>query len=231
MKLLLRTIRWDLRFLVRYNILTIAIVIAVIYAGIFLLFNLRGNDDILIAVIFSDPTFMGFVFIGVLVLFEKGSNTLQALVVTPVKVWQYLFSKAIALTLVTMIICFAIIFAGHGFRFNYLMFIMATFLSSILFVFLGFIGVAKVKTFNQYIIVIPLFLMPLSLPYLGLFNVTDAFWLYLIPTNASFILFEATFESVPVTTLIYAFLYLGISIGVTYLISKRLFVKHIIENR
>ncbi|MBN2521305.1 MAG: ABC transporter permease [Bacteroidales bacterium] len=229
MKTLISTIIWDLKLQVRNNILTIAIFVAAIYTGIFLGFNLKGYDDVLIALIYSDPAFMGFLFIGVLVLFEKSANTLQALVVTPIKTGQYLFSKAISLTLIAMVVCFAMVFAGHGFRFNYLFFSLATFLSSILFVLIGFIGVAHVNTFNQYIIIIPLFLAPAALPFLNFFNATDTYWFYIIPTQASLLLFKAAFTSIPVFDLFYAIVYLLFSIGVAFVFAKKLFIKHIIR--
>ena len=229
MKILARLIFWDLKIQARNGIVTVAVAIAAFYTGLFYLLGLRGNDEILVALIFSEPTFMGFIFTGVLVLFEKSSSTLQALVVTPVKIWQYLFAKAISLSLIALIICFAMIFAGHGFRLNYPSFLAAIFLSSVLFVFLGFIGVAKVKSFNQYIVVIPLFMAPLSLPYLNFFGVTDTFWFYILPTQGSFILFRGTFENISAGESMYALLYLSFSIAVTYFISKHLFMKHIVR--
>ncbi|HKI89219.1 MAG TPA: ABC transporter permease [Draconibacterium sp.] len=229
MKILFRLILWDLKLQVRNSILTVAIFIAVFYTAFFLLLGLRGKDDILIALIFSDPTFMGFIFTGVLVLFEKSANTLQALVVTPIKIWQYLFSKAVSLTIITSIICFAMVFASHGFRFNYFWFLVATFLSSVLFIFLGFIGVAKVKTFNQYIIVIPLFIAPLSLPYLYFFGVSNSWLFYILPTQGALILFRNAFEKVAVGDTIYALVYLILSIWIAYRISKQLFLKHIVR--
>ena len=229
MKTLFRLILWDLKLQIRNSILTVAVFIAVFYTAVFLLLGLRGKDDVLIALIFSDPTFMGFIFTGVLVLFEKSANTLQALVVTPVKIWQYLFSKAISLTIITSIICFAMVFASHGFRFNYFWFIITTFLSSVLFIFLGFIGVAKVKTFNQYIIVIPLFIAPLSLPYLYFFGVSDSWLFYILPTQGALILFRGAFEKIAVSDSIYAFAYLSLSIWIAYRISKQLFLKHIVR--
>lgn len=229
MKALYRLILWDLRLQVRNNILTVSIFIAVFYVALFLLLGLRGKDKILIALIFSDPTFLGFIFTGVLVLFEKGANTLQALIVTPVKIWQYLFSKAISLTIITSIICFAMVFASHGFHFNYFYFLTATFLSSILFILLGFIGVARVKTFNQYIIVIPLFITPLTLPYFNFFGVTNTLWFYILPTQASFILFQGAFEKVRSIETLYALVYLMFSIWITYRISRRFFMKYIVR--
>src|SRR6056297_2213819 len=103
MKTLFRLTLWDLKIQARNGILTVAVVIAAIYTGIFFLLGLRGNDKILVAIVFADPTFMGFIFTGVLVLFEKSSNTLQALVVTPVKIWQYFFAKAISLSLIALL--------------------------------------------------------------------------------------------------------------------------------
>ncbi|MEZ5104649.1 MAG: ABC transporter permease [Draconibacterium sp.] len=229
MKTLLKLIYWDLKIQARNGIITVAFIIAAIYTALFLLLQLQGNDKILIAILFSDPTFMGFIFTGVLILFEKNANTLQALVVTPVKIWQYLFSKAISLTFVALIICFAMVFASHGFRFNYFWFLSATFLSSVFFIFLGFIGVSKVKTFNQYIIVIPVFLMPLLLPFLNFFGVTDTLWFYLLPTQASFILFNGAFKSITIWESIYGLTYLLLSTGVAYYISRRRFLKYIIR--
>ena len=229
MKTLLTTIYWDLKLQIRNNILTIAIIVAAIYTGIFLIFNLRGYDDVLLALIFSDPAAMGFIFIGVLVLFEKGANTLEALVVTPIKIWQYLFSKAVSLTLIALIICFAIIITGHGIHFNYFYFFLAAFLTSVLFVLIGFIGVAHVRTFNQYILVIPVFLAPVFLPFLNYFGATDTWWFYIIPSQASLVLFNASVEPVSVFDLIYSIIYLIISISVAYYFARKQFIKHIIK--
>ena len=229
MKTLIRLILWDLKLQARNSILAVAIFIAAFYTALFLLLGLRGKDNILIALIFSDPTFLGFIFTGVLVLFEKSANTLQALVVTPIKIWQYLFSKAISLTIIASIICFAMVFASHGFHFDYFYFLAATFLSSVLFIFLGFIGVAKVKTFNQYIVVIPLFITPLILPCLNFFGVTNTLWFYIFPTQASFILFRGAFEKIAFGEALYALIYLTFFIWLTYQISKKLFMKHIVR--
>ncbi len=229
MKTLVTTIIWDLKLQIRNNILTVAIIIAAIYTGIFYLFNLRGYNDILMALIFSDPAMMGFIFIGALVLFEKGANTLEALVITPIKTWHYLFSKAISLTLIAMIICYSMAFAGHGFRFNYLYFTLATFLTSVLFVLIGFIGVAHIKTFNQYILIIPSFLAPLCLPFLNFFKATDTYLFYIIPSQASLILFEATYENVNAFKITYAIFYLILCIAIAYYFAKKQFTKYIIR--
>ena len=62
---LIQIVWWDLKLLVKYKVLHVALFIALSYIGFFLLFNLKGNEKILSALIFSDPTFMGFLFLGV----------------------------------------------------------------------------------------------------------------------------------------------------------------------
>lgn len=229
MKTLFKLVLWDLKIQARNGILTVAIIIAAIYTGLFLLFGLKNNDKALIAILFSDPIFMGYIFTGVLVLFEKSENTLQAMVVTPVKIGQYLISKAISLTLISLMICFAMVFSSHGLQFKSINFITAVFLSSFLFIFLGFLGVTRVKTFNQYILVIPFFFLPLVLPFLNFFGITQSYWLYIIPTQASLILFESAFDKIRVSEIIYAVIYLLFSNGLAYYFTKKLFIKHIIR--
>ena len=113
---LLRTIIWDIRFALRYNIITVAIVITGLYTIIFKLIPGADITEVLVSFIFSDPTMLGFIFVGAMVLFEKDANTLQALTVTPIKPWQYLWSKAIALTLIALFCSIGMAFIGHGFN-------------------------------------------------------------------------------------------------------------------
>ncbi len=60
---------------------------------------------------------LGFIFIGVMVLYEKGQHTLQALSVCPIKFENYIWSKVISLTILALPICFGIVFSAHGFTF------------------------------------------------------------------------------------------------------------------
>jgi len=189
MSRLLSTIIWDLKLALKYQIVTVAIAISVLYILIFRIVPGINYTPVLITLIFTDPTSLGFIFIGAMILFEKAANTLQAVVVTPLKPWQYLWSKALSLTLISVVCSFAMAFAGHGSGFRYLYLLLAVLLSSVLFIFIGFIGVARVKSFNQYIIVIPLFMAPAILPLLNFYGVTHTYLLYLIPTQGSLLLF------------------------------------------
>lgn len=195
MKTLFKFVKWDFTLQVRYNILTIALVISALY--IVLLKSLPGNnlDPLIMLLVLSDPTMFGVLFIGVLVLYEKDNNTLNALIVTPLKSWQYLWSKAISLTLIAIPIALAIAIFGHGLKINYIYLLLSVCLSSIMFVFLGFVVVSKAKGFNQYIIKFALFTIPVCIPILGLFDLFQSNFFYLIPTQATILLLKAGFNA------------------------------------
>lgn len=103
---LLKLIRWDLQLQIRYNIITAALVVTLFY--ILLLANLSFDeiDKLLVFFIFSDPSMLGFLFTGVIVLYEKNAHVLDALNVTPLKIGNYLFSKAISLSLSALVCSF-----------------------------------------------------------------------------------------------------------------------------
>lgn len=223
-------LKLDMILITRNRILHIAALITALYAGILQVLPENNFITVMITLIFTDPVTLGFMFIGVMVLFEKGGNTLQALSVTPVRAEEYLWSKAITLTLVALVASVLMALAGVGLQFQPGFLIAVVVFSSILFVFIGFIGVSKVKTFNQYFIVIPVFMVPGFLPFLNFFNITDTWLWYLLPTQASLVLFSAAFETTVTLSrveIIYALLYLPLSCWFALLWAKSVWQKTI----
>ncbi|NJO89122.1 MAG: ABC transporter permease, partial [Chloroflexia bacterium] len=148
----------------------------------------------------------------------------------PIKFENYIWSKAFSLTILALPICFGIVFSAHGFSFNYFAFISAVLFSSLLFALLGFIGVARVQTFNQYIIIIPLFFAPAIIPLLDLFDLWFHPLLYLIPTQASLLLFRASFEPISFFEWTYAISYLTIWLAAARYFAVKAYKKHLLIN-
>ena len=172
---------------------------------------------------------LGFLFVGVMILFEKDSNTLQAIIINPLKNWQYIWAKAISLTFISTLVGLIMLYAGYSGKIQPLYMLIALSFTSILFVFFGVIGVVRVRTFIQYMIIIPMFLMPMIIPLLDFFRVYTAKWMYLIPSHASLILMKASIQSQPAGDIIYAIFYLLLWIIVAYKIAQASFVKYIVE--
>jgi fluoroquinolone transport system permease protein len=228
MRRLLRTIGWDLLLQLRYQIITVAIVITVAYTLVFKLLAKDGFDEVLVVIIFSDPVMIGFIFIGALVLFEKGSGTIDALIVTPLRKTEYLLSKVISLGLIATICSLVMAIAGHGWRLNYFLFLYGTVFTSSRCALAGFIWVSRVKSMNQFVIIIPFFLIPFVLPLLNFFNLTSSWMLRLIPTQAFLDLLWASFHAVPAGRIIFAMIYLPIWLGLVYYFALRAFDRNII---
>ncbi len=228
MRRLFRTIGWDLLLQLRYQIITVAIVITAAYTLVFKLLAKDGFDEVLVVIIFSDPVMIGFIFIGALVLFEKGSGTIDALIVTPLRKTEYLLSKVISLGLIATVCSLVMAIAGHGWRLNYFLFLYGTVFTSSIFTLAGFIGVSRVKSMNQFVIIIPFFMIPFILPLLNFFKLTSSWILYLIPTQSFLDLLWASFHEVPAGRIIFAMIYLPIWLGLLYYFALRAFDRNII---
>jgi len=182
-------------------------------------------DKVFISMIFTDPTMLGFIFIGAMILFEKGDNTLVAQVVTPMTTNNYIWSKALALLLPALIASLAMILAARGTHFRLLPFLTSVILSSLIFTFIGVAGAIKVRTLNQYIILLPLFLAPAALPLINFYHITRLTVLWIIPTQSSLYLLDQAVSGFFNFREIFNILYLVLWTFLTYSYAKYNFEK------
>lgn len=227
MKHLLSALRWDFIRQWRYNIIGIMLVITALYVSLLYFLPLEDKDPLLIFLIFNDPTALGMLFIGSLVLFEKSDGTLQALVVTPLRRWQYLWSKAISLTVIATGASLLMAWLGHGWSTQIIWLITGVGLTSLLFVFLGVIVVAGCQSFNQYLLRLAIYFIPLSLPLLNFVGFTDTYLWYFFPTQATLLLLEASFSTIPAWEIGYSILCLVIWTIGTFIVANRVFKKEV----
>jgi len=226
MKTFFKLLKWDLVLLAKYGILPVAIGIGGLYIALIYLLSLPSQ--IVVFLIFSDPSMMGFIFVGVMVLFEKQAGTTSALIVTPLQPWQYLLSKAVSLSIPAVIVSVAMAFAS-GESVNYYLVLAAIVLTSILFLLLGFVGAQRVKTFNQYILVIPIFFVPFSIPIIDYLGIWETPLMWLIPTKSSLILLRAAFHEVSLWEIILSHLILLLSIFLAWKWALAEYKKRMIE--
>lgn len=190
---LIHLIKHDFKLLSRNKIVGISVFVSIAYVLSFKGLTTFGNmDKLLVLVIFNDPALLGFLFIGVMLLFEKNENTFQALLVTPVDKRFYILSKSISLTLIATFCCIFMGIATKNFDFNLTLFILASLTTSMLFSFIGFWVVIPEKNFNRYLLKALGWLLLLSIPFLGYFEVTEYYWYVLFPTQPAIDLFSAS---------------------------------------
>ncbi|MGH2354493.1 MAG: ABC transporter permease [Chloroflexota bacterium] len=176
-----------------------------------------------------------FYFVGGLVLLEKGEGSLEALVVTPLRTGEYLASKVLTLTVLSVVENVIVVALLYGLGFGVLPLVVGVALAAALYVLVGFVAVARYASINEYLLPSVVYTSALTLPlvaYLGRWE-GGAFallylLLYLHPLQAPLMVMQAAFEAVDAWRVLYGVLYAGLWIGVTYLWSRRAFRRFVV---
>ena len=227
-------LRWEFTLLSRYKIIHISILSVILY---FLTTQAVPDMNIPIfhtLLLFFDPAVIGIMFIGALVLFEKSENVLQALVITPMKVDDYLLSKITSLTILSIIsatIFMTLLSVFGEVDFNILFLALGLILTSILLILLGFIMVSGVKSLNEYLLAMIVAFLGLTFPpMLHLSGLYENVIFYLWPTQASFTLLNGVFSTTGLESweIAYGIFYQIIWIVLLYLLAKKAFYKYIV---
>ena len=190
---LVGAIKSDLLFQFRSGFHGIYAVLSVFYIIIINLLPTSWGSIVAPFMIFSDPSVLGFFFIGGLVMLEKGQGTLDLVTVTPLRTKEYLLSKVISLNLISLVAGIAIAVFTHQ-TVNWLVLIMSILLAASVFTLFGFMVAIKCHTINQYfgrvipwmfLIIVPCFSL-IGFPMSGLF--------YVLPSVAAAKLFIIAFN-------------------------------------
>lgn len=174
----------DIILLHRNRLFLIAAIIAALYTGLFFLLSSVGDLSLVVVIlIFNDPVVTGYLFAGVLLLFDRNQNTILALSVLPVHFKYYLLSKSLVLSLLAAVIAFIMAFATSGVAFNPFHLFCSSFLAAFIFCCFGFLAASYSRTFNQFLFYsIPFFILA-GVPFLRLFDYGQV-WYYLIFPSA-----------------------------------------------
>ena len=196
---------YDILFQFRNGFYLIYLIISALYIGI--LFSIPESHRLLVtyALVFSDTSILGLTFVGALLLLEKQQNILSSLFVTPLHVRDYLAGKVISLSLLALWASLAILVIPNGWIDSSVFVISGILLGSSFFILLGIAVGARVSSMNGFIFGIMASTVIFALPLLGYFKVYDAWWLYLLPTRATLLLFESSLRPLSTSELVYAF--------------------------
>jgi fluoroquinolone transport system permease protein len=222
------SVRWDITLQMRHGFYSVYAIVTTLY--VLLLWQLPAASVpwLLTLTVFSDPAILGFYFIGGLILLEKAERTLDGIVVTPLRTWEYIASKVVSLALLATVVVLVLALVIKPTTTDYALLVLGTILTAVFNTLIGFVAVAHCRTLNQYILSAMVYFVPLNLPvmsYLGLFD-TPLFWL--LPARASLLLIGGAFQPIAAWQIGYAvLLLLAWSIGAAVL-ARRAFYRHIV---
>ena len=163
-----RLIRGDLHFQWKYGFYFIYFILTLLYVCAIAALPEHWKNNIAAIMIYSDPAAMGLFFMGAIVLLEKSQKVLNAMVVSPVKVSEYILSKTVALIAISTVIALILGLVSGS---NHLLGIaVGTALTSAIFTMLGIIAATRISNLNQFLIVImPIEIVCFVPPIVGLF--------------------------------------------------------------
>lgn len=223
---IVNALKADMRFQFKQGFYFVYVVLTLLY-----MIMMRQIPNRLISyavpiVIFTDPSFVGFFFIGGIVMLEKVQGVLQYLTVTPLRPGEYLVSKIISLALLAEAASFAIALVTYGTSFNWPLLFLGVSLTSAFFTLYGFIVTKGCHSINQYLIKMMPYMLALIIPTLIYYTFPNLWMLRLLPSVGGFNLIYGAFNGIS---------RLGLMADIIYLAAINLFTffkveKHFIKN-
>jgi fluoroquinolone transport system permease protein len=202
--------------------------VTLVWVVILRLFSAEMLGVALPFIIFADLGIVGVYFMAGMVLFEKGEQTLEALVVTPLRFREYLTAKLATLTLLALVISLVVVITTYGLGFNMLWLVLGTALTSLIALLVGFISVARYQAISAYLLPSQLYFLPLNLPIIDYFGWWEHPIFYLIPTQGSLLLLRGAFEPLAAWQIIYAIGYQVLWVGLLAWVARRMFDRYIV---
>lgn len=226
MSRLIATLRLDVRLQHRYGFYYAAAFLTLVWVVLLRPFSRDVLDIAVPFVIFVDLGVVGFYFMAGTVLFEKEERTLSALVVSPLRFWEYLASKLATLTLLALVISLIVALASYGPRFNLLALATGIVLMSLLTLLVGFISVAPFDSISRYILPSQFYFLALYVPLIHFSGWWESPLFYLVPTQGTLLLLRGAFQPIAAWQVLYAILYQAAWVGGLLLLAHRAFERH-----
>jgi fluoroquinolone transport system permease protein len=229
MKRLTSTIRWDIQLQMRNGFYYASAFVA---AALVIVLKQVGASSLAIllpAFLLENMLINTFYFISALVLLEKREGTMEAQIVTPLRAWEYLASKVITLTALSILESLAIVLFTYGFRFDWLSLLAGIMLLGGFYAYAGFTLVARYDSINEFLLPSIAFTTLFSLPLLPYFGIVEHWLFYLHPLQGAMLLLGAGFQPIPFWQAAYAVLYGGAWIGLLAVLGRRAFRRFVIE--
>ncbi|MBX3052321.1 MAG: ABC transporter permease [Caldilineaceae bacterium] len=225
MNRLLSALRWEVLVQFRQNIFYAALFVMVLWSAVLYQIPDAGIVTVLVSILFLDLSIFGFFFMAALYYLEKGDRVLEGLVVTPLRVVEYLTAKIGVLTALSVVVGAVVTLIVYGFSINWGWYMLAVVGMSVPISLLGFVLAARYNGINEFLVPGILFLVVMQFPLLGYLSIWDNFLLYLIPSQPGMILLEAAFTGAPLWEIGYALLYLAALIFVGWRWAEQTFVR------
>ena len=169
-----------------------------------------------------------FFFMAGLILLEKEEGTLEAQIVTPLTVGDYLTSKLVTLTGLSIVEHLFIVLIAVGFDFSPLPLVVGVVLASALYCLAGFVAVVRYDSINELLFPSIVWMTLFALPILHYAGLWTTGLIYLHPFQAPLVILKGAFFPLQAWEWLYGLGYSAFWIWLAFLWSRSAFQRFVI---
>jgi fluoroquinolone transport system permease protein len=181
-------------------------------------------------VILGDLMIVGFFFVAAAVFFEKGERTLDAIVASPLRFHEYLASKVVTLTGLSVLLAVFVATVTHGVAYHLAPLLVGAAVGTVLMLLLGFLSALPFGSVSDWFLpaVVPLALF--NLPIFHYSGIWETPLLYLVPTYGPLLFLGAAFDQATLTAwqIGYGLLYPAVFAAGMWSLARRLFDRFLV---
>lgn len=218
---------FDIRFQWRHGFYWIYVIICAFYLVLLHLIPDHYREQTMLLLTFSDPSALGLILAGGIVLLERDQGIHDPLFVTPIRVREYLLSKAGSLSVLSLLAAWVIHVVASGIPQSPFGFSTGIILTSSFMTLLSIGVVARCQTINGFILLSQVFALPFILPLLGYFKVWNSKLFLWLPTEGTLRLLSSGTSAMSFGNYIYSISILLLWNVVIYVWAKRSFENHV----
>ena len=161
--------------LTKYNLFTASFFVALIWIGLGIFLDPEEFRVFLPFVFLMEASAMTALLVGAQMYYEKKEHTISSMLISPITSTDYIVSKILT-NIINLIIIFGVIFLSMYFikdmTFNYLILLIAVFLVTAFYVFVGILLSYISKDFTalllNYMVIMIVFILPSICVMIGL---------------------------------------------------------------
>lgn len=227
---MIMTVLYDIRFQWRHGFYLVYMLVCSFYLILLNSIPVHYKKSAALLLTFSDPSALGLILAGGIVMLEKDQGIHDSLFVTPIRLMEYLLAKAVSLSLLSILSAWTIHVFSLGIPSSPFHFTIGVLLTSSLFTFLSIGVVVRSQSINGFILLSQLYALPLALPLLDFFDTGDRFMYLIFPTEGSLLLLKSIMQQVSAKETIYAIIILSIGNVIVFLWAQQSFKRKILMN-
>ncbi|MDQ0196612.1 fluoroquinolone export ABC transporter permease subunit [Paenibacillus wynnii] len=219
---------FDVRFQWRHGFYGVYLVVCAFYWVLMHFVPEVHKEKVMVLLTFSDPSALGLIFAGGIILLERDQGIHDSLFVTPIRTREYLLAKAGSFSLLSLLSAWVIHLLTMGIPESPFSFSAGILLTSSFMTLLSIGVVARCQTINSFILLSQVYALPFVLPLLGYFNVWESKLFLLLPTEGTLRLLQSAYSTLILRDYLYSLLVLSVWNYAVYVWARRSYEQHIL---